>query len=121
MKKRYIFFVIIGIFSLPGILTGLLKGNFFGSISFVVLCYTLYFVNKVEKNFKGNDGLTQNDKIQVILTEIFNPVVFICVIAIPVELKSALVANCTLYTVPSALPFLFHLAVTPTDVTSLSA
>jgi hypothetical protein len=40
----------------------------------VATLYAVYFYDKVRKSPSTNDGLTQNEKISVILSEIFSPV-----------------------------------------------
>lgn len=74
IRKRYIFFTII---VLPGILIYLLAGNYFNITLLILLAlaYVLYLIKKVENGIKGNTELTQNEKTQVIITEILNPVV----------------------------------------------
>lgn len=77
IKKRYIFFTIIVIFSLPGILINLFAGNYFSLniIILLALIYVLYLIKKVENSTAGKTELTQNEKIQVIITEMLNPLV----------------------------------------------
>lgn len=62
---------------MPGILINLFAGNYF-SLNIVILLaliYVLYLIKKVENSTAGNTELTQNEKIQVIITEILNPLV----------------------------------------------
>lgn len=39
------------------------------------MVYVLFFISKVEKEGQVGDGLTQKEKTQVIITEIFDPIV----------------------------------------------
>lgn len=70
MKKRYILFVLIVILSLPSILI-----NNLNLLIILVLAYTLYFIRRVERTAQQDGELTQSEKIQVIITEILNPLV----------------------------------------------
>lgn len=52
-------------------------GNFFSLnlIAFLSLVYVLYLINKIEKQVSTKDGLTQNETIYVVITEVLNPIV----------------------------------------------
>lgn len=71
MQKRYIFFAII---ALPA-LASLLLGRYTRSFYILPLIYTLYLINRVEGEAATDTGLTRNEKLQVIITEIFNPII----------------------------------------------
>lgn len=75
MKKRYIFFAIITILSLPGLLVDISAGNFFSLdlIAFLSLIYVLYLLNKIEKQASTESGLNRNETIQVVITEVLTP------------------------------------------------
>lgn len=77
MKKRYIVFGLIVLFNLPGIIASLASRNYFSfNILFLIaLVYTIYFISKVEKEGQTGSELTQNEKIQVLITELFNPLI----------------------------------------------
>lgn len=71
LKKRYIVFAILAIYwSFRAI-----NGNLLSLLYVVPLFLTLYLINQVEKGRPTNLGLTQNEKIQVIITEFFNPLI----------------------------------------------
>lgn len=71
MKIRYIFAGIIIILNLFTIL----RGEYLNLLSLLLLGFVLYLINKVERTYQQDGSLTQNEKIQVILSEIFMPVI----------------------------------------------
>lgn len=75
MRKRYIFFAIIALLSLPGLLVNISAGNFFSLdlITFLSLIYVLYLISKIEKQASTESGLTRNETIQVVITEVLTP------------------------------------------------
>lgn len=78
MKKRYIFFTILvllflsNLASVPYINLVELLGRV-GPI--LILVYTLYVINEVEKTAEADEPLTKSEKLPVIITEIFNPII----------------------------------------------
>lgn len=71
MKKRYIFLgIFVFIFAFRAV-----QGNWQSLIWILPLVWTIYLINQVEKNKFHSGGLTQNEKIQVIITEVFNPLI----------------------------------------------
>lgn len=62
---------------MPSILINLFVGNYFNPylIFLIVLIYVLYFVKKVEGSKQGNIELNNKERIQVIFTELLNPLV----------------------------------------------
>lgn len=75
MKKRYIFFAVILLLSSPFILINILIKNYIGLIPTAAFVYMFYLTNKVEKTTTANVELTSSEKLQVIITEFFNPVI----------------------------------------------
>lgn len=75
--KRYIFFALIFILNLPFLLINLFLKNYINAniILLLILVYVLYLIRKVEKSAQGNVPLTQSEKIQVIITEVLDPVI----------------------------------------------
>lgn len=67
---RYVFYALLVLLNI----SGLMRGNIAAIIFIAVLTLTLYIANKIE--IKKKDGPLQgNDKLFVILTEVFNPVI----------------------------------------------
>lgn len=75
--KRYIVFVLIFLLNLPFLLTGWLVGNYVNAnvIFLLALVYALYLIRKVEVSGQEGVGLTNGEKVQVVVTEIFNPII----------------------------------------------
>lgn len=71
MKWRYVFFTIFELLQLLSIIVG----NYFNILQAALLAYILYLTNKIEKNSLVDGPLTKNEKIQVILTIILNPII----------------------------------------------
>lgn len=71
LKKRYIFLgIIVFISAFRAVL-----GNWWTLIYLLPLIWTPYLISEIEKSKSNSKGLTQNQKIQVIITEIFNPLI----------------------------------------------
>lgn len=79
MKTRYIFFTILLVLGTLPDLSRLPHVNLvelLGKVGLIlVLVYTLYVINEVEKTVEVNEALTKDEKLPIIITEIFNPII----------------------------------------------
>lgn len=75
--KRYIVFTLILLLNIPFLLAGWLVGNYVNAnvIFLLALVYALYLIRKVEVSGQEDTGLTNGEKVQVVVTEIFNPII----------------------------------------------
>ena len=79
IKIRYILFTILLVFgALPDLLSlpHVNLVELLGKVGLIlVLAYTLYVINEVEKTAKADGLLTKSEKLPIIITEIFSPII----------------------------------------------
>ena len=68
-------YIFLGIIVFTSAFRAVISTRFWTLIYLLPLIWTVYLISKVEKSRPTNEGLTQNQKIQVIITEMFNPLV----------------------------------------------